>query len=83
MKRARFQVYQDKGGLWRWRLLAANGRVIADGGEGYGTRYGASRAVQTVRQTAVTAIYVKEDEPEVIVLGAPLVDVSIPSRKPH
>lgn len=29
------EVYQDKGGEWRWRLKARNGRVIADSAEGY------------------------------------------------
>jgi uncharacterized protein YegP (UPF0339 family) len=82
MKRARFRVYEDKGGQWRWRLLAANGRVVADSSEGYGTRYGASRAVEMVRSLAVTALSVKEEDPEVVVLN-PLVDVSLPSRKPH
>lgn len=31
----RFYVYQDRAGEWRWRLYAANHRVLADSGEGY------------------------------------------------
>jgi len=27
--------YQDTKGEWRWRLKAANGRILADSGEGY------------------------------------------------
>ena len=30
-----FNVYKDKRGEWRWQLVAANGRVIGDSGEGY------------------------------------------------
>lgn len=33
---------------WRWRLIAANGRKVANGGEGYANRndaLGAARAV--------------------------------------
>jgi uncharacterized protein YegP (UPF0339 family) len=30
-----FRVYKDAGGEWRWRLVAGNGRIIADSGEGY------------------------------------------------
>lgn len=30
-----FQLYQDKGGKFRWRLRARNSKIIADGGEGY------------------------------------------------
>jgi len=31
---ARFELYEDKGGQYRWRLRHRNGNVIADGGEG-------------------------------------------------
>lgn len=31
-------VYQDAAGEWRWHLIAANGRIIADSGEGYADR---------------------------------------------
>ncbi|HMH43612.1 MAG TPA: YegP family protein [Pyrinomonadaceae bacterium] len=27
--------YKDQKGEWRWRLKAANGRILADSGEGY------------------------------------------------
>jgi uncharacterized protein YegP (UPF0339 family) len=27
--------YRDDSGEWRWRMLARNGRVLADSGEGY------------------------------------------------
>lgn len=28
-------VYRDVAGQWRWRATAANGRVVADSGQGY------------------------------------------------
>lgn len=28
-------VYQDSAGEWRWRVLAGNGKTVADSGEGY------------------------------------------------
>ena len=31
----RLQTYVDVQGYWRWRLIAANNRIIADSGEGY------------------------------------------------
>jgi len=31
----KFVIYTDTAGEWRWRLLARNGRLIAEGGEGY------------------------------------------------
>jgi hypothetical protein len=30
-----YTYYKDKKGEWRWRLVASNGRIIADSGEGY------------------------------------------------
>jgi hypothetical protein len=29
------EVYQDKAGDWRWRIVAPNGEVIGDSAEGY------------------------------------------------
>lgn len=55
MKAARFSVYRDDGGLWRWRLLAANNRIIADSGEGYSRQRDARRAVRVVRAAAMNA----------------------------
>lgn len=34
----KFDIYQDKKGEWRWRLRAANHRIVADSGEGYKNR---------------------------------------------
>lgn len=41
-------VYQDAAGEWRWKLVAANGRIMADSGEGYTRRRDAYRALATV-----------------------------------
>jgi uncharacterized protein YegP (UPF0339 family) len=47
MKLARFDVYEDHAGEWRWRLLAPNGRSVAISGEGYTRERDAHRAVKT------------------------------------
>lgn len=44
----RFIVYEDSAGLFRWRLLAANNRIIADSGEGYSRERDARRAATNV-----------------------------------
>ena len=32
----KFTLYKDKAGEWRWSLASRrNGRIVADGGEGY------------------------------------------------
>lgn len=30
------EVYQDRGGTYRWTLFSSNGRKVADPGEGWG-----------------------------------------------
>jgi len=45
----RFEYFEDKAGSWRWRLVAKNGRVVADGGEGYHSQGNARRAVKAFR----------------------------------
>jgi uncharacterized protein YegP (UPF0339 family) len=30
-----YSYYKDARGEWRWNLKAANGRILADSGEGY------------------------------------------------
>jgi uncharacterized protein len=44
----KFKIYEDKSGEWRWRLKAANGRTVADSGEGYASRNNVIRAVNRV-----------------------------------
>lgn len=41
----KFEVYQDKGGSYRFRLKAGNGEVVATG-QGYTTMAGAKRAAR-------------------------------------
>ena len=31
----KFEIFKDDVGEWRWRLVARNGRIVADSGEGY------------------------------------------------
>ena len=49
MRRPKLMIYRDRRGEWRWRLKAANGRILADGGEGYRRRASAQTAVDRVR----------------------------------
>ena len=50
-----FEVYQDSAGEWRWRLVAANGNIIADSGEGYTSKQGAKRGIESVKEGAADA----------------------------
>lgn len=49
-------IYRDTRGQWRWRLRAANGRVVADSAEGYAERRGVDRAVEVLRRVAPVAV---------------------------
>lgn len=47
----KFELYQDKGGDWRFRLKAGNGEVIATG-QGYASKSGAVNGIDSVRRNA-------------------------------
>lgn len=50
-----FEVFQDRAGEWRWHLKAANGRIMADSGEGYISRANAERALRAFRARVAAA----------------------------
>lgn len=52
---ATFVVYRDAAGHYRWTLVAANNRKIADSGEAYTTRADAREAAERVKRLAPTA----------------------------
>ncbi|WP_440766267.1 amphi-Trp domain-containing protein [Natronorubrum sp. DTA7] len=51
----RFEIYEDRAGEWRWRLVHWNGNIVADSGEGYTSRSNAKRAARSVMDTAPAA----------------------------
>lgn len=52
---SRFEVYEDRAGEWRWRLVHWNGNIVADSGEGYTSRSNARRAARSVMRSAPNA----------------------------
>jgi uncharacterized protein YegP (UPF0339 family) len=58
---ARFEVYQDIAGNWRWRLKDGNNLKVATSGESFSSMAAAKRAARNVRDAASTA-YVEGDE---------------------
>ena len=46
-----YQVYEDSKKEWRWRLKAANGKTIADSGEGYRNRQDCLDAIKLVKDS--------------------------------
>lgn len=50
-----FELYEDSASEWRWRLVAPNGNIIADSGEGYVSKQGARRGIESVKRNAPDA----------------------------
>lgn len=51
---AKFEVYQDKAGKYRFRLKAGNGEVIATG-EAYESKAGCMKGIESVKKNAPEA----------------------------
>jgi uncharacterized protein YegP (UPF0339 family) len=52
----RFDIYEAKDG-WRWRIIATNGKIIAESGEAYSTKSNAKRAAHRLHENVVWADY--------------------------
>lgn len=50
----KFQLFQDRTGLFRFRLRSRNGKIIAVS-DGYQTRSGCENSIQSVRENAPAA----------------------------
>ena len=58
---ATFEVYEDRSGKYRWRLVHDNGNIIADSGEGYATKQKATQGIESVKQNAPEADVLEAD----------------------
>ena len=56
----KFEVYADKAGEFRFRLLAKNGQNIA-ASEGYASKSGCMNGIESVRKNAADSEVVEED----------------------
>lgn len=45
---SKITIYKDLNGEWRWRMVASNGRIIADSAEGYKRRSHALRMAKKI-----------------------------------
>jgi uncharacterized protein YegP (UPF0339 family) len=54
--RRTFQVYEDAEGGWRWRLVAGNGRIIADSGEGYRDKQDCLHGIELVKDSKAAKV---------------------------
>lgn len=53
-----FFIFKDRAGQWRWNLVASNGKVVADSGEGYYNKQDCMHGIRLVMGTSTsTPIY--------------------------
>jgi uncharacterized protein YegP (UPF0339 family) len=52
---AKFELYKDAKGEFRWRLVVSNGQTIATAGEGYKSKESAKAGIESVKKNAPTA----------------------------
>lgn len=55
MSSATFELYRDRAGDWRWRLVHDNGNIVADGGQGYSSKRRARQGIRSVKTNASEA----------------------------
>ena len=49
------KIYKDKRGAWRWRAVARNGRVVADGSEAYSSKAKCLKGLRALRKIMLVA----------------------------
>jgi uncharacterized protein YegP (UPF0339 family) len=52
---AKFEIFLDKAGHYRWRLKASNGQKVATSGESFASKDNARRAARSVKSPAPNA----------------------------
>ncbi len=57
---AKFEIYKDAKGEFRWRLVASNGQAIASSGEGYKSKTSAEDGIESVKKNAPSAPVVEK-----------------------
>ena len=59
---AKFELYKDAKGEFRWKLVASNGQAIANGGEGYKSKESAKAGIESVKKNAPAAEIVETEK---------------------
>ena len=52
---ARFELYKDKAGEYRWRFVSGNGRIIATSSEGYKAKGDCQNGIELIKREAPSA----------------------------
>jgi len=52
----KFTVYKDKAGEYRWRLVHANGNILATASEGYSSKASALKCIENVKNSGTAEV---------------------------
>ncbi len=52
---AKFELYKDNTGEYRWRFISSNGRIIADSGQGYKNKSDCQNGIDLIKGEAPAA----------------------------
>jgi len=53
----RYVIYRDRANEWRWTLIAGNGRIISDSGEGYHNKQDCLHGIDLNKQSFSAPVY--------------------------
>jgi len=53
---AKFEIYKDKSGDFRWRLVHTNGQIIGDSGQGYKAKQDVLKGISSLKENVSGAI---------------------------
>ena len=53
---AKFEIYKDKAGEFRWRLTHTNGQIIAHSGQGYKAKEDVVKGISSLKENVPNAI---------------------------
>jgi uncharacterized protein YegP (UPF0339 family) len=70
---AKFEIFRDVRGEFRWRLRSPNGQIFAIGGESFTTKAGAQNTIDAVKRDAAAASVIDTS-------ASPVTHASLPSR---
>jgi uncharacterized protein YegP (UPF0339 family) len=51
-----YQIFRDAHGEWRWRLKAANGRIIANSSQGYRRKQDCLDDINRIKKNSETSV---------------------------
>lgn len=61
---AKFELYKDTAGEYRWRFVSSNGRIIAVASEGYKAKNDCVNGMEIVKRDGPAASVVDQTEPK-------------------